>query len=310
MIKTPWARRAVIAIYVAVAAFVIAHSVNAYVSYSFDFLRNEPAPVSAEVHAVPEREDAKTLARSILTARLFPVPPDADLANAGRPAAPPPPPLDVAKKLLLLGTAVNPQSGGLAILEDLPSKKQVLYHLNETVPTVGTIKQIEKDRVLFRKDSQEEWLNLAIGNLSPGFELKLSTSAPPSSTAPSLPRPALALPVSAPALQAISKGRQSIERRILIDLAQNPSRWYYGARPVESIVNGRPQGVRLETLDHFTFYGQLGFQNNDVITRINGVEVRNHLELPSLAQHLKDERTIQIDILRKDQPKTLAIDVQ
>src|SRR5262249_8786727 len=97
---------------------------------------------------------------------------------------------------------------------------------------------------------------------------------------------------------------------ILIDLAQNPSRWYYGARPIESIVDGRSQGIRLETLDHFTFYGQLGFQNNDVITRINGVEVRNPLELPSIAQHLKDERTIQIDIFRKYQTNILSIDVQ
>src|SRR5262245_44523266 len=168
MMRSPWARRAVTAIYVAVAAFVIAHSVNAYVSYSINTGMNEPVTVSAEVHAALEPEDPKTLARSILAARLFPLPPDADPAGAGRPTAPPLPPLDVAKKLLLLGTAVNLQTGGLAILEDLPSKKQTLYHLNETVPTVGTIKQIEKDRILFSKDAQEEWLNIAIANLRPG----------------------------------------------------------------------------------------------------------------------------------------------
>src|SRR5262245_11843945 len=290
MIKTPWARRAVIAIYVAVAAFVIAHSVNAYVSYSFDFLRNEPAPVSAEVHAVPEREDAKTLARSILTARLFPVPPDADLANAGRPAAPPPPPLDVAKKLLLLGTAVNPQSGGLAILEDLSSKKQTLYHLNETVPAVGTIKQIEKDRVLFSRDTQEEWLNLAIGNLSPGFDRKVA--------------PVLAAnsPLAASPRAPLVSSRKPLDRSILIDAANETARLFTHAQPVALLVNGRSQGILLDTVNFYGFYGKLGLQSGDVLTRINGMEIRDPTRLPVIVTQLKDESTFKLDLIRNNKP--------
>jgi general secretion pathway protein C len=66
----------------------------------------------------------------------------------------------------------------------------------------------------------------------------------------------------------------------------------------------------LEVINHYSFYGQLGFQSGDVMKRINGVELHDPAMFASLFQQLKDERTIKIDILRDDQPKTLAIDVQ
>ena len=40
------------------------------------------------------------------------------------------------------------------------------------------------------------------------------------------------------------------------------------------------------------------------------VELHDPAMFASLFQQLKDERTIKIDILRDDQPKTLALDVQ
>jgi general secretion pathway protein C len=298
MARQPWLRRTMLGSYVIVFTFMLAHSINAFVSHSLTAQMASPASVAGRQQSPSETNDAKALAETILASGLFPVPRDASLADGDR-IPPPAPSLDVAKKLLLLGTVVNTESGGFAILEDLPSKKQALYRLNEMVPTVGTITQIEKDKVLFSQDAQEEWLSLAIGKLNAGFERKLST----------LGQPSLARPVSAPVLPAASRSRRSIARQVLGEAAQQPLLLYQHARPVASIVKGRPQGVRLEAVNHYSFYGELGFQSNDVITRINGVEVRDPSMLASLFQYLKNERTIQIDILRNDLPKTLSIDV-
>jgi general secretion pathway protein C len=306
MIQRVWIRRALIGTYIVPITFLLAHSINAFVSHSLTVSTDLVLPITAPQEASSETTDAKALADSILTARLFPLPPDTGTLSGGGEAAPPPsPPLNVAKSILLRGTAMNSSTGGFAILEDLSSKNQRLYHLQETVPAVGMIVQIEKDRVLFRQGSQEEWLPLAIEKLSPGFERTLSVSGQPLSPRP-VSRPIAVLPVS----QVSSKGRRTLARQILIDTANNPAQVNQQARLVPLIVNERPQGILLEVVNHYSLYGQLGFQSGDVLKRINGMELRDSAEFASLFQQLKDEHTIKIDVLRNDQPKTIAIDVQ
>ncbi len=291
MIQHAWGRRAILAAYVVVLAFVLAHSVNAYVSYSLTASIDSPLPVIVPQNAPAESRDAKVLAESILVARLFPVPPGADtLSGSGQPAPPPPPPLDVARKVRLLGTAVNSHNGGLAILEDSSSKAQTLYHLNDTVSSIGTIAQIEKDKVLFRRGVQEEWLDLAIGKLQAGFDHKMSVSQ---------------MPVSAP-----SRARRTLERQILIDTANETARLFYHGQPTAWLVNGRSQGVRLDGVNFFGIYGKLGLESGDIVKRINGVELRDPTRLPSFFQQLKDEQTITLDIVRNNSPKTLALEIR
>lgn len=306
MIRHQWIRRALLGTYVMSITFILAHSINAFVSHSLTASTDSVLPAMTPHGASAETYDASALAESILAAHLFPLPSDTGALSGGGEAAPPQsPPLNVAKSILLVGTAMNSPTSGFAILEDLSSKKQTLYHLQESVPSVGTIAQIEKDRVLFRQGSQEEWLNLAIGKLSPGFERTISASAEPVS--PRLvSRPIAALPV----VQMSSKGRKPLARQILIDTANNTSLVHQQARLVPLMVNGRSQGILLEVVNHYSFYGQLGFQSGDVLKRINGVELHDPAMFASLFQQLKDERTIKIDILRDEQPKTLALDVQ
>jgi general secretion pathway protein C len=306
MIRHLWIRRALLGTYVMSITFVLAHSINAFVSHSLTVSTDSVLQVMAPHRASLETHDANALAESILAARLFPIPSDTGpLSGRGEATPPPGPPLNVAKSILLLGTAMNSSTSGFAILEDLSTKKQTLYRIHETVPSVGTIAQIEKDRVLFRQGSQEEWLNLAIGKLSSGFERTISASAQPASPRP-VSKPIVAMPVS----QLSSKGRRTLARQILIDTANNPAQVHQQARLVPVVVNGQSQGILLEVVNHYRFYGQLGFQSGDVLKRINGVELHDPAMFAAIFQQLKDERTIKIDILRDDQPKTLALDVQ
>ncbi|TKB73776.1 MAG: hypothetical protein E8D46_07760 [Nitrospira sp.] len=306
MNRHQWVRRALLGTFVTAFTFILAHSINAFVSHSLTTSTDSVLPVMAQKKASSETYDANALAESILAARLFPLPSDAgSLSGGGQATSPPAPPLNVAKTILLAGTAMNSSTGGFAIIEDLSSKKQTLYRIQETVPGIGMIAQIEKDRVLFRQGSQEEWLNLAIGKLSAGFERTISASAQLASPRP-VSKPIAVLPVS----QVSSRGRRTLARQILIDTANNPAQVSQHARLVPLIVNERPQGIMLEAVNHYSLYGELGFQSGDVLKRINGVELHDPTLFASLFQQLKNERTIKIDIIRDDQPKTLALDVQ
>jgi len=299
MMRSQWMRRGVLGAYVLVAAFLLAHSVNAFVERSLIVDSGEPLTASPPPRIEPPPLNPKALMQSILTGRLFPLPADTDPESGLRRAAPPAPPLDVAKKFRLLGTAVNPLSDGFAVLEDLSSQKQTLYRLNDTVQPVGILATIEKDRVLFKHQEQEEWLAVAIETLHPGFEHRIAPSRAP---VPVPSAPAKAIPAS-------FSRRKRIDRQLLIDADSDSTRLFLHGQPAVFLVNGRAQGVRLDVVNFFGFYGALGLRSGDVIKRVNGMELHDPTRLPSLVHHLKDERTFTLDILRNETPLTLTFDV-
>lgn len=305
MIHQTWMRGTLIGVYVLVIGLLVAHSIHAFVSLSV--IEPAPSAVPAVIAptAAPDAANPKLFADTIMAAHLFALPPASDPHSGNSQPAPPLPPLNVAKSFLLLGTAVSSSPGDQVILEDLASKKQLILHVDESLPAVGTITRIEKDRVLFRQGPQEEWLNLAIQTLTPGFEYKLiataHTAAPPA-VASSRPLPPPTIPIN-------SGNRRLITRQILADSAKDISVLYSQARPVPAMVQGRSQGVRLEAVNHYSIYGHLGFQSGDIVTRINGVEMSDPIMFTSVLQRMKDERIIRIDLFRNSEPKTLTVDV-
>jgi len=295
--RSHWIRRGLLGAYVLLTAFVLAHSVNAFVEYSLTSRRSEPVTLSPQPSGEAAQRDPNTLMRSILTSRLFPLPQDTDPNSGFKRSAPKAPPIDVAKKFLLLGTVISPN--GFAILEDLSSKQQTLYRLNDAVSLVGTIAQIEKDRVLFKRNDQEEWLDRAIQTLRPGFESKLPAVLPA----------VVAQQFPAEAVDAPSDRRRHITRQLLVETSKDSGRLFVHARLEQLVANGRVQGIKLEAVNFYGFYGNLGLESGDVLKRLNGVELLDITRLPALVQGLTEERTFTLDILRKNAPLTLTYEV-
>jgi general secretion pathway protein C len=305
MMRTHWIRRGVLGGYVLLTAFILAHSVNAFVEYSLEARRSEPAPLTPQSSVAVTHRDPTVLMESVLTSRLFPLPLPADATRVSvtstSGAAPHPrpqdPPLDIAKKLVLLGTAVSPD--GFAILEDLSSKQQTLYHINDTVSSIGTIVQIEKDRVLFRKNDQEEWLSIAIETLHPGFTSGMDVS----------PLPVAAQPSTAKTVRPSPSRRKKIDRQLLVDADNDSTHLFMHGQPSAFLDDGRLQGIRLDAVNFFGFYGRLGLFTGDIVTRVNGLELHDPTRLPSIVHLLKNEQTFTLDILRNGTPLTLTYDV-
>ena len=301
MMRSHWIRRGLLSGYVLLTAFILAHSVNAFVEYSLEARRSEPPPHAPQSSVDVTHRDPTVLMESVLTSRLFPLPANAALVSvrsgAAPQARPQAPPLDVAKKLVLIGTAVSPD--GVAILEDVSSKQQALYHLNDTVSSIGIIAQIEKDRVLFRNNDQEEWLNIAIQTLHPGFTSGLDVS----------PLPVSAQPSSAKTVRPSPSHRKKIDRQLLVDADNDSTHLFMHGQPSAFLVDGRLQGIRLDAVNFFGFYGKLGLFTGDVVTRVNGLELHDPTRLPSIVHLLKHEHIFTLDILRNGTPLTLTYDV-
>jgi len=286
-------KRVVMGAYLVLGAFLLAHTVNAFVA---DALRPPPIQASAlaSVAALePQAESPRALADTIVASGLFPLPPGAgDSLASGQAAEPVAPPLNVAKKVAMIGTVFGPQGGIMAILEDLSTKKQSLYHMGDQVSAVGALSAIEKNRVLFREGNQEEWLDLALA-------LPLRSGAPSAATASSAPVPGPSAPQ-----------RRILERREIDSALADTTSLLTQAQAVPYLTNGKLDGFRLYSVMPLGFFDKIGLQTNDILQRINGVEIRDPGMLLTLFQQLRNERNVRVDIVRNAQRQTLAYEIR
>jgi general secretion pathway protein C len=287
-------KRVAIGAFLSIGAFLLAHTVNAFVA---DALQPPPIQVSA-VNSItpsePQPESFRALADVIVASGLFPLPPGAgDSSASGQTSAPIAPSLEVAKKVALIGTVFGQQGGIMAILEDLPTKKQSLYRMGEQIPAVGALSAIEKNRVLFRAGKQEEWLDLALTQLPH----PLLSGVPATATSAPVPHP------SAPQ-------RRILDRREIDAALADTTRLLTHAQAVPYLTDGKLDGFRLYSVMPLGFFDKIGLQTNDLLQRINGVEIRDPGMLLSLFQQLRNERTVRVDIVRNSQRQTLAYEIR
>ena len=290
-------KRVAIGAYLSLGAFLLAHTVNAFVA---DALRPSSIQTSAQdsiAIAEPQGTSPRALADAIVASGLFPLPPGVgDSLAPGQAAEPVAPPLDVAKKVALIGTVFGQQGGIMAILEDLPTKKQSLYRMGEQIPTVGALSAIEKNRVLFREGKQEEWLDLALTQLPHPL---LSGVPATVASAPSTRVPHPSTPQ-----------RRTLDRRDIDAALADTTRLLTQAQAVPYLTDGKLDGFRLYSVMPLGFFDKIGLQNNDLLQRINGVEIRDPGMLLSLFQQLRNERTVRVDLVRNTQRQIFTYEIR
>lgn len=287
-------KRVAIGAYLSLGAFLLAHTVNAFVA---DALR--PSSIQTFAHDSVSLSESQTtspraLADAVMTSGLFPLPPSAGNASApGQAAEPAAPPLEVAKKVALIGTVFGQQGGIMAILEDLPTKKQSLYRIGEQIPAVGALSAIEKNRVLFREGNQEEWLDLVLTQLPH----PLLSGVPATATSASVPHPS-------------KPQRRILDRRDIEAALADMTRLLTQAQAVPSLTDGKLDGFRLYSVMPLGFFDKIGLQNNDLLQRINGVEIRDPGMLLTLLQQLRSERNVRVDLVRNMQRQILTYEIR
>lgn len=281
--------------YLGALALIIAHATNAFVANALYVpLDRSTPPAADDIEAVAPSDQAQQSVDVILHSGLFELPPEQQQAKAGSPtaAAPPPPPIGAARKVALLGTVSGKSGGMMAILEDLASKKQNLYRVGTEIPAVGTLAIIEKERVFFKSGPSEEWLDLTIGQ-------QMRAGAP-----------GYALPPPAPVQSPAPPTRRVLDRREVTAALNDPTRLLTQAQAVPYLSDGKLDGFRLYSVVPSGFFDKIGLQNNDIVQRINGVELRDPGMLLSLFQQLRSERTVRVDMVRNTTRQTLTYDIR
>ncbi|MCS6287038.1 MAG: hypothetical protein H8K08_16585 [Nitrospira sp.] len=279
--------------YLGAFALIVAHATNAFVADALYVPLDRSTPPAIDAEALASAGQAQQSVEVILHSGLFELPPELQ-AKSGTAVAtpPPPPPIGAARKVVLLGTVSGKNGGMMAILEDLASKKQELYRVGTEIPSIGTLAVIEKDRVFFKSGPSEEWLDLTIGQ-------QMRAGAP-----------GYAPPAPAPVRSAAAPARRVLDRREVIAALNDPTRLLTQAQAVPYLTDGKLDGFRLYNVVPAGFFDKIGLQTNDIVQRINGVELRDPGMLLSLFQQLRNERTVRVDMVRNTARQTLTYDIR
>lgn len=296
-------RRMLAVAFLCSSSYLLAHTVNAWVADSLtlpiDSSMSKEVVGQAEPILPASEGNSQQLARDILTSGLFLLPPPPQSESATVSAGPPPPPLNVSSKIALIGVVMGIGGNERAILEEVASKKQALYRVSQHIPEVGELAVIEKDRVLFREGSREEWLDLAI--------VKQTASAG------RFPLPEQGGWAASPVLPVVqpAPGPRSIDRAQLAQLVSNPQSYMTEARFQPHFAgNGQFDGFRVDGIRQVGVLEKAGLLNEDVLAGINGIEIRDPGKLWEVFKQLQYERRFRLNVVRQSQPLTLVVEIR
>jgi general secretion pathway protein C len=214
----------------------------------------------------------------------------------------PPPVPNLQARFRLVGTSEGPPEISFAIIEDLQSKEQVFYHLNDRLLDQVRLAQIQRNQVRLAYAGGSEILHLQLD--------EERSALPP-------PPPPGAAPGSASSLGGDQRGiRQLASNRWVLDRHEvehnldNLNQLMTQARVIPNFSDGKPDGFRVFAIVPDSFYEKIGLKNGDVLERVNGVEIKDPESFLKVFQHLKDENNINLDVVRNSQKETMSYEIR
>ncbi|SRR5579875_478905 len=196
--------------------------------------------------------------------------------------------------LRLLGTSQLSRSRPYAVVEDEITRKQSLYRLQDEIPGVGRIVGIEKNRILIDRGGQ-----LASVEMPPAAE----QAATPSSLGGRALTPY-------PGVRQVGTNHWQINRSTVDRSLQNMGQLLMQARATPNLRNGKIEGFRLSEIQPGSIFSQLGLQNGDIITEVEGQEVNDPARALEMLSLLRDRPSISLTVMRNGQPVQLNFDIR
>jgi general secretion pathway protein C len=286
-----------------VGGFLIAHSINAFVAEALYVIppppvrstddRSTSAPLLASYSPTQAAEDVRSSGLFVL-----PAAPQGGLTNPhsngrGLSGTPVRASLGVAAKLRLIGVVLGDQRGVFAIVEELASKQQSLYHLHDSVLDLGEVSEIRRNGIVIRQGNVEELLELALSeNLAGPVGSSGAVATPSQASTPGVPI------------------RKVVDRREVEQAMSDLPKLLSQARAAPHMVNGAVNGFRLDYIAPASFYEKIGVQAGDVLQRVNGVDIRDPGTMLNLLQQLKNEQIVKLDVVRNNQRSTITYELR
>src|SRR5690606_27611994 len=125
--------------------------------------------------------------------------------------------------------------------------------------------------------------------------------APPSSTA---------IPGAEDAINCPTENNCVVERKFVEQLMANPAMLAKQARIVPSQRNGETQGFKFYGIRRDSLPRMLGLKNGDMLTSVNGEELKSVDQAMGLALKLRRASNLSVTLVRKGETITKEIQIQ
>jgi len=270
---------------IAGCSYFAAHGVNQLVAAHFNL---PPAASSALEEPLPA---------SALTRAVYELVVQRDIFNAYKPPPAPVAPVVMDLHLTLTGTSLLSKSKPFAIIEDQATREQNLYRLGETIPNAGPLVKVEKARVLINHDGKLVALEIPSNGMPQAQPMQGLRRGFPGRLLRSDVHPA-------------GKNNYVIDRSAVQRNLQNLGQLFTQMRAVPNLAGGQTDGFRLSEIQSGSLFQQMGLQDGDVVTSINGQPLNDPTQAIALFNTLRNASNISMEVERGGQPVTLTYNIQ
>ena len=185
-----------------------------------------------------------------------------------------------------------------AVVEDVKGKSQRILTLGDKVDD-AEVTEIGWRHIVLRRNGQDELLvvppNLGIDGVAA------------STTAVSSARAAADDDAS---IRKIGDDKYLVAQAEVEHSMSNLSELFTQMRAVPNMQDGKTNGFRLFAIRSGSLFQKIGLQNNDVVQRINGIDLNDPGKAMSLFQDLQGETRLAVDIVRGGEPRTLSYEIR
>ncbi len=313
MKRTSSGRVVTILFIIAIVAFGLADILNSFLAQALE----APSTVSTPADTPPplsEVVDIDEVVRVILEGNLFPQPEHLELASmeddsllgyevssSGEVVTP-----DGPLSLRLIGTVVGPPRLTYAII-DAGDEGQRLYHLQDMVLDVAKVVRISRNEVTVDVGGTPALLRTEFDpvrskpEVQPGAPSAASISLRGSKATAVTPRKSK---------QKKGKQRLTLDRREVDAAFANLPRLLTQARVMPHYSSGKMAGFRVVSVKSDSLFDRIGLQPQDVLKRINGMEIKDPSRFLSAFQQVKEEEIITLDLVRQGRPSTFVYEIR
>lgn len=200
--------------------------------------------------------------------------------------------------LKLLGTGGNGDFR-YGIVEDQKAKEQKLVRIGESLDGAEVV-DVGWRKLVLRRGAKEEVLVVPP-------DIGVSKTSKPTSR---VSKAGTSAAKTESKVRKLGDDRFMIGRDEVNHQLENLSTLFTQMRAVPSMKDGNTQGFRVFAIRRGSLFQQLGLRNNDVVQRINGMELTDPTRAMGLFEQLKGETRLSVDVLRGGEPRTLSYEIR
>ncbi len=271
-----------------------------------------------------------------------------DIFNEAPQNSGPAPVVEADLNLKLIGTSLLSRSQPYAIIED-PSGNESLYQVGDDIPDAGRLVSVETNRAIIDRNGKRVAIEIPstdIPEVPPsnlagqaGVRGGLLRRGLPAAMRNGLralghhPPPVVTQSTdddnsdsndndssddssdddnnsSKLDLKKLGPGKFEVSRAEVQQTMENPAQFFTQMRALPHMVNGKTDGFSITQVAPGSVFDQLGLQNGDLLTSIDGQPVTNPMQALGLMQAMKTASAIDLTVNRGGTPTSVHLDLR